>query len=102
MEHSSALLDAGSLVGLAPNLLANLVSLNLVVVLVGIAVLVLALSVGVVLLSRQLAARREVDLHRDLQEQRHDIERREHRFAAREKLLREESKWWLEEEAELA
>src|SRR3712207_9240887 len=62
---------------LVPQLTSQLVSLNLVLVLVGIAVLVLALSVGVVLLSRQLAARREADLHRDLQEQRHDIERRE-------------------------
>src|SRR3712207_1409697 len=101
MEHSSALLDAGSLVGLAPNLLAELVSVNLIVVLVGIAVLLLALSVGVVLLSRQLAARREADLHRDLQEQRHDIERREHRLAEREERLDDESKRLQDESARL-
>src|SRR5919112_4917094 len=92
MEHSSAALGAGSSVHLVPSLIPHLVSLNLIVILVGIAVLVLALSVGVVLLSRQLAARREADLHRDLQEQRHDIERREHRLAEPEQRLDDESK----------
>ncbi len=55
-----------------------------VVVLVAVAVVVPLVCLAVVLLSRQLAARREADLQRDLQEQRLDIERREHRLAERE------------------
>ncbi len=101
MEHTSAPDGARSTVDLVPNLLAGLVSLNLIVVLIGIAVLILALAVGVVLLSRQLAARREADLHRDLQEQRHDIERREHRLAEREQRLDDESKRLQDETARL-
>jgi len=95
MEHSTAPLTAHlgpAAPELPPRLVPYLLSLDFVLVLVGIAVLVLALAVGVVLLSRQLAARREADLHRDLQEQRHDIERREHRLAEREQRLDDESK----------
>jgi ribonuclease Y len=62
-------------------------ALDLVVVLVGVVVVVPLLCLGVILLSRHLAARREADLHRDLHEQRLDIERREHRLAEREARL---------------
>jgi hypothetical protein len=99
MEHANTILSTAlSTVAL---LAAQLLDLNLVLVLVGVAVLVLALSVGVVLLSRQLAARREADLHRDLQEQRHDIERREHRLAERERRLDDEAKRLQDEAARL-
>ena len=62
-------------------------ALDLVVVLVGAVVVVPLLCLGVILLSRHLAARREADLHRDLHEQRLDIERREQRLAEREARL---------------
>jgi ribonuclease Y len=55
--------------------------------LVGAAVVLLLLAVGVVLLSRVIAARREEALHQDLQGQRLDIERREQRLAERESRL---------------
>ena len=104
MEHTTAPLLvhlSSAAADLVLHRVPLLVSLNMVVVLVGIAVLVLALSVGVVLLSRQLAARREADLHRDLQEQRHDIERREHRLAEREQRLDVESKRLQDESSRL-
>ncbi len=65
--------------------------INLLVVLIGLAVVLPLICLGVLLLSRQIAARREADLHRDLQEQRHDIERREHRLAEREQRLDDEA-----------
>jgi ribonucrease Y len=61
--------------------------LDLIMVVIGVVVVVPLLCLGVLLLSRQIAARREADLHRDLQEQRHDIERREQRLAEREQRL---------------
>jgi ribonuclease Y len=61
--------------------------LDLVMVVIGVAVIVPLICLGVLLLSRQIAARREADLHRDFQEQRHDIERREQRLAEREQRL---------------
>ena len=67
--------------------IAGIAGFDLLFVLIGLAVVLPLISVGVVLLSRQIAARREEDLHRDLQEQRHDIERREHRLAEREARL---------------
>jgi ribonuclease Y len=60
---------------------------DLTLVVIGIVVLVPLLCLGVLLLSRQIATRREEELHRDLQEQRQDIERREHRLAEREERL---------------
>jgi len=68
-----------------------LVSLDLILILIGVAVALLAVTLGVLLLSRQIAARREEHLHRDLHEQRLDIERREHRLAEREQRLDAES-----------
>ncbi len=61
--------------------------IDLIVLVIGVVVVVPLLCLGVLLLSRQIAARREADLHRDLQEQRHDIERREQRLAEREQRL---------------
>ena len=64
-------------------------------------VFVVALSIatlGVVLVSRHRASRREHDLHQDLQEQRLDIERREHRLNDREERAHEEARH-LEERA---
>ena len=55
--------------------------------LVGAAVVLLVVAVGVVLLSRVIAARREEALNQDLEKQRHDIERREQRLAEREARL---------------
>src|SRR3954454_18969524 len=64
---------------------------GLTVALVGVAVVLVLFCLGVVLLSRHYAARREHDLHLDLQEQRLDIERREQRLAERESRLDEET-----------
>ena len=60
---------------------------GLTVLLVGTAVVLLGVSVGVVLLSRVIAARREEALQQDFQGQRLDIERREQRLAEREARL---------------
>src|SRR4051794_21868027 len=65
--------------------------LGLTIALVGVAVVLVLFCLGVVLLSRHYAARREHDLHLDLQEQRLDIERREQRLAERESRLDEET-----------
>jgi len=56
----------------------------------GGAVLLLAAVVAAGVVNRHLAARREHDLHLDLQEQRQDIERREHRLTEREQRLDDE------------
>jgi len=58
----------------------------LVALLVAVVVVGLAAAV-VILLGRQRFTRREQELHRDLQEQRQDIERREHRLTEREERL---------------
>jgi len=60
---------------------------DLTLVVIGLLVLLPLLCLGVLLVSRQIATRREEELHRDLQEQRLDIERREHRLAEREARL---------------
>ncbi|QIK66120.1 ribonuclease Y [Nocardioides sp. HDW12B] len=79
-----------------------LLSSTLVWVLGGAVVVVLLVCVGVLLLSRQLTARREAELHRDLHEQRLDIERREHRLAEREARADEERRGLEERAAEVA
>src|SRR3712207_4438156 len=63
--------------------------IDLTVALLGLGALLGLICLGVVL-SRHYAARREHDLHLDLQEQRQDIERREQRLAERESRLDEE------------
>jgi ribonuclease Y len=68
-------------------LVPDITAVDLLAALVAVVVVVPLICLGVVLLLRQMAARREADLHRDLQEQRLDIERREHRLAEREARL---------------
>jgi ribonucrease Y len=92
----SAPLVAGSVAGPVPRAVIGHVDADVtpalsgvglfeVLLIVAAATVVLLLVVlGVGLISRHLAARREHDLHLDLQEQRNDIERREHRLAERE------------------
>jgi ribonuclease Y len=65
---------------------------DLLVVILALVVVMAATTLGVVLLGRQRSARREHDLHQDLQEQRQDIERREHRLTEREDRLDTESR----------
>src|SRR3954463_9918691 len=65
------------------------VDMDLTVALIGLAALA-ALTALAIVFSRHYAARREHDLHLDLQEQRLDIERREQRLAERESRLDEE------------
>jgi len=50
-------------------------------------VLLVAVGLGLLVVSRQRESQRAEDLHHDLQEQRLDIERREHRLAEREARL---------------
>jgi ribonuclease Y len=66
--------------------------LDLLVVLLAVVVVVAATTLGVMLLTRHRSARREQDLHQDLQDQRQDIERREHRLAEREDRLDAETR----------
>ena len=54
--------------------------------------LLLAAVVAAGVVNRHLAARREHDLHLDFQEQRQDIERREHRLTEREQRLDDEQR----------
>ncbi len=53
----------------------------------GVVVALSVATVVVMLIHRQRVSRREHDLHQDLQDQRHDIERREHRLTEREERL---------------
>jgi ribonuclease Y len=76
---------------------AGLGFLEIVLVLL-LVVAVFSGALAVVLLGRYRANRRAHDLHQDLQEQRLDIERREHRLAEREDRLDAESRH-LEERA---
>ncbi len=79
-----------------------LLSATLVWVLGVAVVVVLLVCVAVLLVSRQLTARREAELHRDLHEQRVDIERREHRLAEREARTDEDRRRLEERAAEVA
>jgi len=72
-------------------------ALLLLVALVVLVVVTVAV-VALMLVVRQRASRREHDLHQDLQEQRLDIERREHRLGEREQRAHEEARH-LEERA---
>ncbi len=66
--------------------------LELILIAGGGAVLLVIAVVSAGLVNRHLAARREHDLHLDLQEQRQDIERREHRLTEREQRLDDEQR----------
>jgi ribonuclease Y len=85
-----------------PEIVAGLTGTQLVAALVGVGIVVPLICLGIVLLSRQIAARREADLHRDLQEQRLDIERREHRLAEREERLDAEAERLAERKRQVA
>lgn len=76
-----------TLLQVGPLVLIQATDVDLALVLVVAVITLPLLSLGVVLLSRQIAARREDSLHRDLHEQRLDIERREQRLAERESRL---------------
>jgi ribonuclease Y len=65
------------------------VGVDLTVALIGLAALAVLTALAIVF-SRHYAARREHDLHLDLQEQRADIERRQQRLAERESRLDEQ------------
>ena len=72
-----------------------LLGLDMVEWLLAIIALLVVAGVGVLMvgmLNRHRAARHEHDLHRDLQEQRQDIERREHRISEREARLDEQAR----------
>jgi ribonuclease Y len=75
--------DAGPLV-------AGVGVLDVLLIAFAVVVVLSVASVAVVLVSRHRSASREHDLHQDLQEQRQDIERREHRLSEREARLHEE------------
>src|SRR3954469_14514254 len=66
---------------------AEILGLSTGLALIGILVVVPLVCLGIVLLSRQVAIRREESLHRDFHEQRLDIERRERRLTERESRL---------------
>ncbi len=66
-------------------------SLDVVTVVLAVAVLVALASVGLLVWTRQVATRREADLHRDLHEQRLDIEKREQRISDRQARLDQEA-----------
>jgi ribonuclease Y len=65
---------------------------QLLLVVLAILVTFAVITLGVVLLGRHRASKREHDLHQDLQEQRQDIERREHRLTEREERLDAEAR----------
>jgi ribonuclease Y len=72
-----------------------LLGLNMVEWLLAIIALLVVAGVGTLvvgMLNRHRAAKHEHDLHRDLQEQRQDIERREHRISERETRLDEQGR----------
>ncbi len=73
--------------GMVTPLVAGMTVVDLLLVVVGVLVALAVLTLGVVLMGRHRAAKREHDLHQDFQEQRHDIERREHRLTEREARL---------------
>jgi ribonuclease Y len=77
---------------LATTLVSSGVLAEILIAVAAGAVAVMALVLVVGMVNRHLAARREHDLHLDLQEQRQDIERREHRLTEREQRLDEEQR----------
>ena len=67
--------------------MADLGLFGLLVLVLGVVVVMAVATVAVLLVHRNRSARHEHDLHQDLQEQRQDIERREHRLGEREERL---------------
>ena len=73
--------------GDAAPLIAGMGILELLLAVLAIVVALSVATLGVMLLTRHRAGKREQELHQDLQEQRLDIERREHRLTEREARL---------------
>ncbi len=83
--------DPGQAVAAGP-LVAGAGLLDILLIVLGVVVALSVASLAVVLVSRHRSTAREHDLHQDLQEQRQDIERREHRLTEREQRLHEETR----------
>jgi ribonuclease Y len=83
-------------------LVAGLSVTELLLLVLAVVVPLLAVVGAVVVLGRHRQAKREHDLHEDLQEQRQDIERREHRLTEREGRLDAEFRHLEERAHELA
>jgi ribonuclease Y len=88
--------------GEAAPLIAGMGILELLLVVLAIVVALSVATLGVMLLTRHRAGKREQELHQDLQEQRLDIERREHRLTEREARLDTEFRHLEERTHELA
>ena len=73
-------------------MVAGLAAPELLVIILALVVTLAVVTLGVVLLGRHRSSRRQDDLHQDLQEQRQDIERREHRICEREERLDAETR----------
>jgi ribonuclease Y len=78
--------------GAAGPLVAGAGLFDILLIVLAVVVALSVATLAVVLVSRHRSAGRERDLHQDLQEQRQDIERREHRLAEREERLHEETR----------
>src|SRR4051794_3162741 len=74
------------------DLVIGLGTTGLLLVLLGLVIVMAATTLTVFLLGRHRQTRHEHDLHLDLQEQRQDIERREHRLTEREQRLDDEAR----------
>ena len=75
---------------------------ELLILVLGAVALMAVATVAFLLVHRNRSARREHDLHQDLQEQRQDIERREHRLGEREERLDLEQRHLEERSQQLA
>ncbi len=82
--------------------MAGLGVFELLILVLGAVALMAVATVAFLLVHRNRSARREHDLHQDLQEQRQDIERREHRLGEREERLDLEQRHLEERSQQLA
>ncbi|MGZ8736485.1 MAG: ribonuclease Y [Nocardioides sp.] len=82
--------------------MAGLGVFELLILVLGAVTLMAVATVAFLLVHRNRSARREHDLHQDLQEQRQDIERREHRLGEREERLDLEQRHLEERSQQLA
>jgi ribonucrease Y len=78
--------------GEAAPLITGIGIIDFLLVVIAIVAALSVATMGVVLVSRHRANKREHDLHQDLQDQRQDIERREHRLGEREERLDAEAR----------
>ena len=82
--------------------MAGLGVFELLILVLGAVALMAVATVAFLLVHRNRSARREHELHQDLQEQRQDIERREHRLGEREERLDLEQRHLEERSQQLA